>query len=67
MLDSFFFSSSPRPPHNLLSSPHRLMNEELSSMPGFAPPESYFRIGRREDGTSGKFFSHIEKIPWDDM
>lgn len=45
----------------------RLMNEELSSMPGFAPPESYFRIGRREDGTSGKFFSHIEKIPWDEM
>jgi DNA repair protein RAD50 len=45
----------------------KLMNEELSAMREFAPPECYFRISRQEDGTSGKFFSHIEKIPWEDM
>lgn len=40
---------------------------ELSTMTDFAPPESYFRISRQEEGMSGKFFSHIEKIPWDDL
>jgi hypothetical protein len=44
-----------------------MMNMELSAMTDFGMPENYFRICRQEDANSGKFFSHIERIPWDDL
>lgn len=43
------------------------MNTELSSNSDFSLPEYYFRIYRQEDGNTGKFFSHIERVPWEDM
>lgn len=45
----------------------RLMNTELSMNTEFQKPNFYFRVSREEDGNSTKFFSHIERIPWDDM
>jgi DNA repair protein RAD50 len=45
----------------------RLMNNELSTGAEIRKPEYYFRISRQEEGTTGKFFSQIERIPWDEM
>lgn len=45
----------------------RLMGNELSSSADFNLPEYYFRVYRQEEGTTGKFFSHIERVPWEDM
>lgn len=45
----------------------RLMNNELSTSADVRKPEYYFRISRQEEGNSGKFFSQIERIPWDEM
>ena len=45
----------------------QLMRNELSSLNTFSLPEYYFRISRQEEGNTGKFFSHIERIPWEDM
>jgi hypothetical protein len=43
------------------------MNEELSSSADFTLPEFFFRINRLEEGNSGKFFSQIERVKWDDL
>jgi hypothetical protein len=43
------------------------MSDELSSSSDFPMPEYYFRVFRREEQKSGKFFSHIERVPWEDM
>jgi hypothetical protein len=45
----------------------KLMGNELSSSADFNLPEFYFRVYRQEEGNSGKFFSHIERVPWEDM
>ena len=45
----------------------KLMGNELSSSSDFNLPEYYFRVYRQEEGDSGKFFSHIERVPWEDM
>jgi hypothetical protein len=45
----------------------KLMGNELSSSADFNLPEYYFRVFRQEEGNSGKFFSHIERVPWEDM
>lgn len=44
-----------------------MMSNELSSSADFNLPEYYFRVYRQEEGSSGKFFSHIERVPWEDM
>jgi hypothetical protein len=44
-----------------------MMKEQLSYSNDFNLPEYYFRVYRQEEGNSGKFFSHIERIPWEDM
>ena len=45
----------------------QLMRTELSFNSDFNLPEYYFRVYREEEGKTGKFFSHIERIPWEDM
>lgn len=52
----------------------RMISEQLATVADFRLPEYYFRICRQQmdgeeevDGGAGKYFSHIEKIPWDDM
>jgi hypothetical protein len=45
----------------------KLMNMELSAVTDFVKPEFYFRVSREEEGATGKFFSHITRIPWEDM
>jgi hypothetical protein len=45
----------------------KLMNEELSSSADFTLPEYYFRVCRQEEGNSGKFFSQIERVKWEEM
>lgn len=53
----------------------RMISEQLATVADFRLPEYYFRICRQQmegeegggEGGDGKFFSHIEKIPWDDM
>jgi DNA repair protein RAD50 len=47
----------------------RIMSTELALSPDFSLPEYYFRVCRREDQDKyqGKFFSHIERIRWEDM
>ncbi len=44
-----------------------MMSDELSGSADFNMPEYYFRVFRQEEGNTGKFFSHIERIPWEDM
>ncbi len=44
-----------------------MMSDELSASSEFNLPEYYFRVYRKEEGDSGKFFSHIERVSWDDM
>ena len=45
----------------------QLMKNELSFNADFNMPEYYFRIYRQEEGyQSNRFFSHIERIPWED-
>ena len=44
-----------------------MMGNELSSSADFNLPEHYFRVYRQEEGNTGKFFSHIERVPWEDM
>lgn len=43
------------------------MRTELASNKDFNLPEYYFRVYRQEDGHTGRYFSHIERIPWEDM
>lgn len=43
------------------------MSQELSQSMDSNKPEYYFRISRQEDGSSGRFFYHIERIPWEDL
>jgi hypothetical protein len=43
------------------------MRNELSYSNDFNLPEYYFRVSRSEEGNSGRFFSHIERVPWEDM
>ena len=51
----------------------RMISEQLATVADFRLPEYYFRISRQQDEGEGeavensKYFSHIEKIPWDDM
>jgi DNA repair protein RAD50 len=45
----------------------RLISTELSSSAEFAMPSFYFRISREEDGGTGKFFSKIDRMKWEDM
>lgn len=45
----------------------RMMNAELSANLDFRKPDYYFRIYRDEEGSSGKFFSHIKRQAWDDL
>ena len=50
----------------------RMISEQLATVADFRLPEYYFRISRQqmeeeEQQGTGKYFSHIEKIPWDDM
>jgi hypothetical protein len=44
-----------------------MISAELSTSVDFNLPEHYFRIFRQEDGNNGKFFSHIERVSWDDI
>lgn len=44
------------------------MNTELSTNLDFRKPSHYFRISREEDeALSGKYFSHITRVPWEEM
>jgi len=45
----------------------RLMSTELSASSDFSLPEYYFRVYRQEQGSTGKFFSRIERVPWDEI
>lgn len=45
----------------------QLMKNELSLSNDYNVPEYYFRVFRQEDGNTGRFFSHIERIPWEEM
>ncbi|CAN0006644.1 unnamed protein product [Ectocarpus fasciculatus] len=45
----------------------RIMSMELAALSNFSLPEHYFRICRVDNTHTGKFFSHIERIPWGDM
>ena len=45
----------------------QLMRTELSSLSSFSLPEYYFRVSRQEEGNTGKYFSKIDRIPWEDM
>ena len=45
----------------------RLISNELSSQTNVSMPEYYFRVSRQEEGKSGKFFSKIDRIPWEEM
>lgn len=44
-----------------------MMRNELALTQDANLPSYYFRVYRQEAGTTGKFFSHIERIPWEDM
>ena len=44
----------------------QMMNTELSTHGSVSLPEYYFRVSRQEEA-SGKYFSHIERIPWENM
>ncbi len=44
-----------------------MMRTELAANSDFNLPEFYFRVFRSEDDNTGRFFSHIERIPWDEM
>ena len=44
-----------------------MMKNELAEGNDFALPEYYFRVFRSEERNSGRYFSHIERIPWEDM
>lgn len=45
----------------------QLIRSELSAVTGFSLPEYYFRVSREDVAGNGKYFSHIERIPWEDM
>eukprot|EP01035_Chromulina_nebulosa_P017059 gene17059-22570_t len=45
----------------------RMMNIELSANLDFRKPEFYYRVSRAEEENTGKFFSQIERISWEDM
>lgn len=45
----------------------QMMRTELSANSDFNLPEYYFRVFRSEDPGTARFFSHIERIPWEDM
>lgn len=45
----------------------KIMNTELSLNYEFGKPEYFFRISREEADTSGKFFSKIERVQWDEL
>jgi hypothetical protein len=43
------------------------MNNELSGTSAISLPEFYFRVSREEEGESGRFFSRIDRVRWEDM
>ena len=45
----------------------RVMKNELSAQANINMPDFYFRVFRKEKDHTGKFFSKIERIPWEDM
>jgi DNA repair protein RAD50 len=45
----------------------RQIRNQLGSKASVTMPEFYFRVARKEAGRSGKFFSHIERIPLENM
>jgi len=46
----------------------KLMSAELSANQEFSMPEWYFRVSREEsEDHAGKHFSHIERIPWQNL
>lgn len=45
----------------------KIMNEELSLAGEASRPDVYYRVFREPEGAAGRFFSHIEQIPWEDM
>jgi DNA repair protein RAD50 len=45
----------------------RMMRNELALTSDANLPAYYFRVYRQEKGHTGKFFSHIDRIPWEDM
>jgi DNA repair protein RAD50 len=45
----------------------RVMKNELSAQANIDMPDFYFRVFRKEKNHTGKFFSKIERIPWEDM
>lgn len=46
----------------------KLMSTELAANQEFALPEYYFRVSREEsDESPGKYFSHIQRIVWQNL
>jgi len=46
----------------------KLMSTELAANAEFSLPEYYFRVSREEsDEGTGKFFSHIERLNWQNL
>jgi len=46
----------------------KIMSQELSQHTEFSLPEYYFRVSREEsEEGSGKFFSHIERLTWQNL
>ena len=43
------------------------MNNELSGTSAISLPEFYVRVSREEEGESGRFFSRIDRVRWEDM
>jgi hypothetical protein len=44
-----------------------MIHNELSITSEASLPSFYFRVFRQEERNTGKFFSHIERISWEDM
>ena len=41
---------------------------DKASQSGVSLPEYYFRVSREEEGSRpGRYFSHIDRIPWEEM
>ncbi len=43
------------------------MNNELSALKDFSMPEFYFRISRQDEKNDWRYFSKIDRIPWNDL
>lgn len=44
-----------------------MIRNELSYSGESYLPEYYFRVFRDDERNTGKYFSHLERIPWEDM